>query len=109
MQFAKEHVPITKKDIEVIFHAQKSDLYNDGEPLVKKEGGSFDVTMGAYNWAQVCEFISIYISYLIRKKYNSKDIWLYSDDALVAFKNVSEPASEKIEKQLQSVFEQKGL
>ena len=49
MQFAKEHVPITKKDLEVIFHAQKSVLYNDEEPLVKKEGGSFDVTMGAYN------------------------------------------------------------
>ena len=45
MQFLKEHVPITRKDVGVIFHAQISVLYNDGESWVKKEGGSFDVTM----------------------------------------------------------------
>ena len=27
VQFAKEHVPITKKDVEVIFHSRKSVLY----------------------------------------------------------------------------------
>ena len=32
IQFAKEHVPITRKDVEVIFHARKSVLYNNGEP-----------------------------------------------------------------------------
>ena len=45
MQFLKEHVPITRKDVGVIFHARISVLYNDGESWVKKEGGSFDVTM----------------------------------------------------------------
>ena len=35
IQFAKEHVPITKKDIEVIIHVRKSVLCNDGEPWVK--------------------------------------------------------------------------
>ena len=45
MQFLKEHVPITRKDVGVIFHALISVLYNDGESWVKKEGGSFDVTM----------------------------------------------------------------
>ena len=47
IQFAKVHVPITRKDVEVIFDARKSVLNNNGEPWVKKEGGSFDVTMGA--------------------------------------------------------------
>ena len=36
IQFAKEHVPITRKDVERIFHARKSDLHNDGQPWVKK-------------------------------------------------------------------------
>ena len=72
IQFAKEHVAITRKDVEVIFHAQKSVLYNDGEPWMKKEGGSFDVTMGAYDGAEVCELIGIYMLYLIGKKYDSK-------------------------------------
>ena len=109
IQFAREHVAITRKDVEVIFHAQKSLLHNDGEPWVKKEGGSFDVTMGAYDGSEVCELIGIYVLYLIGKMYDSKNIGLYRDDGLAAFKNVSEPASEKIKKQLQSLFKQKGL
>ena len=109
IQFPKEHVPITRKDVEVIFHARKSVLYNDGEPWVKKEGGSFGVTMGAYDGAEVCELIAIYMLYLIGKKYDSKNIGLYRDDGLAIFKNVSGPASEKIKKQLQSLFKQKGM
>ena len=31
IQFSKEHVAITRKDVEVIFHTQKSVLYNDGK------------------------------------------------------------------------------
>ena len=47
--------------------------------------------------------------YLIGKKYNSKNIELYRDDGLAIFKNVSGPTSEKIKKQLQASFKQKGL
>ena len=95
IQFAKEHVPITRKDIELIFRPRKSVLYNDGEPWVKKEGGSFDVTMGASDGAEVCELIDICMLYLIEKKYDSKNIGLYRDDGLAVFKKVSGPASEK--------------
>ena len=93
IQFSKECVPITRKDIEVIFHARKSVLYNDGEPWVKKKGGSFDVTMGAYDGAEVCQLIGIYMLYLIGKKYDSKNIGLYRDDRLALLKNASGPAS----------------
>ena len=102
-------MPITRKDIEVIFHARKSVLYNNREPSVKKEGGSFDVTMGAYDGAEVCELIGIYMLYLIGKKYDSKNIGLYRDDGLAVLKNVSGPASEKIKKHLQYLFKQKVL
>ena len=35
-----------------------------------KEGGSFEVTMGAYDGAGVCELIGIYMLYLIEKNTN---------------------------------------
>ena len=63
-------MPITRKDVEVIFHARKSVLYNNGELWVNKEGGSFDVTMGVFDGAEVCKFIGIYMLYLIGKKYD---------------------------------------
>ena len=62
---------------------------------MKKEGGSFDVTMGAHDGAEVCELIGIYMLYLIGKKYDSKNIGLYRDDGLAVLKNVSGPALEK--------------
>ena len=65
---------------------------------MKKEGGSFDVTMGAYDGVEVCEPIGIYILYLQGKKYGSKNFGLYIDDGLAAFKNVSGLASVKIKK-----------
>ena len=76
---------------------------------MKKEVGSFDVTMGAYDGAEVCELIGIYMLYLIGKKNDSKNIGLYRDDGLAVLKNVSGPRSEKIKKQLQSLFRQKGM
>ena len=71
IQLAKEHVPITKKDIETIFHARKSVLYNNREAWVKKESGSFDVTMGEYNGVEVCELVGIYMLYLIGKVFGT--------------------------------------
>ena len=49
LQFAKMHVNIIQRDIEVMFHSRKSLLYNNRIPWVKKEGMGFDVTMGAYD------------------------------------------------------------
>ena len=66
---------ITRKDVKVIFQAQKSVWYNNGEPWVKKEGGSFDVTMGAYDEVEVCKLIGIYMLYLIGKKVWFKKYW----------------------------------
>ena len=47
LQFTKMQVNITQRDIEIMFHFRKSILYDNGIPWVKKEGNSFDVTMGA--------------------------------------------------------------
>ena len=54
IQFAKEHVPMTRKNVEVIFHAQESVLQNDREAWVKQEVNSFYVTIRVYNGAEVC-------------------------------------------------------
>ena len=63
IQFAEEHMLITRKDVEVIFHAQTSILYNDREPCVQNVSGSINVTMGAYDGAEVCELIGIFMLY----------------------------------------------
>ena len=60
--------------------------------------------MGAYDGAEVSEFIGIYVLYLIGKKYDSKNFGLYRDDGLGVLKNVRGPASKKIKIDLQYLF-----
>ena len=61
LEFAKQHVTIKSKDRETIVHARKSLLYNEGKPLIKKQSNNFDVTMGSYDEAEVCELIGIFM------------------------------------------------
>ena len=61
LEFAKQHVTIKSKDRETIVHARKSLLYNEGKPLIKKQSNNFDVTMGSYDGAEVCELIGIFM------------------------------------------------
>ena len=69
---------IKSKDRETIFHARKSLLYNEGESWIKKQSNNFDVTMGSYDGAEVCELIGILMSNLIGNKYNPNNIGLYT-------------------------------
>ena len=55
IRFVKLYISKTNKDIEAIFHARKSLLYHNDEPWVKKGESNFDVSMGAYNGAEVYE------------------------------------------------------
>ena len=75
----------------------------------KKGSGLFDVSMGAYDGAEVCEFIGIFLLNLLGRRYDTKNIGLYRDDGLSIFKNCSGPEMEKIKKHLQKVFENNGL
>ena len=54
-----EHTNISKSDFEVIFHARKSLLFHSNQPWIKRDSNTFDVTMGAYNGAEICELVGI--------------------------------------------------
>ena len=89
LEFAKQHVTIKSKDRETIFHARKSLLYNKGEPWTKKQSNNFDVAMGSYDGAEVCELIGIFMLSWIVNKYNSNNIGLDRDAGLAVYKNAS--------------------
>ena len=55
IRFAKRYISIINKDIKAIFTARKFVLYYNDELWVKKGETNFDVTMGTYDGAEVCE------------------------------------------------------
>ena len=67
LRFAQEYIEITSKDTEIIYHARKSLLFDEKDTWIKKQSGLFDVTMGAYDGAEVCELVGTYVILYIRK------------------------------------------
>ena len=100
---------ISNKGIEAIFYARKSLLYYNDEPWVKKGESNFDVSMGAYDGADVCELIDIFMLSLLSKHINKNHIGLYRDDGLAILKNTSGPEAEKLKKKFQKLFKEKDL
>ena len=73
---------------------------------MKKDSRLFDLTMGAYNGAEVCELVETFLLYKLSLKYNKNDIGLYRDDGLAIFKKISGPKSEKVKKHIQKLFKE---
>ena len=109
LNFAKTKVRIKKIDYDTIIHARKSLLYKKGEPWIKTKSGIFDVTMGAYDGAEICELVGIYILSILSTKCGKGNIGLYRDDGLSVFENLSGPQAERIKKEFQKVFNDNGL
>ena len=83
-------------------------LFKDNEAWVKKNGDpSFDVTMGSFDGAEICEMVGLYILHVLNNMYGPNTLGLYRDDGLACFTNVSGPESDRIRKNIISVFKEK--
>ena len=109
IRFAKLYISITNKGIEAIFQARKSLLYYNEEPWVKKGKSNFVVTRGAYDGAEVCELIGIFMLPLLNKHINKNHIGLHRDNGLAILKNTSGPEAKKFKKKSQKLFKEKDL
>ena len=108
LKFAEEKVQISNDDKKIIYHARKSLLFNEGGKWMKKDG-LFDVTMGAYDGAEVCELVGTFLLDKINEKYDKNNIGLHHDDGLPVFKNKSGTQLERIKNNLQKTFKDFGL
>ena len=53
LNFVSEYIYISKCEIDVINHARKLLLFNGSHNWIKKQECLFDMSMGAYNGAEV--------------------------------------------------------
>ena len=109
LKFANEHTHINNEDLKIIQHARKSLLYNKNIPWQKKDTNLFDVAMGSYDGAEICDLTGLFHLYQISRKFNKNDIGLYRDDGLAVFKNINGHEADKIRKEFQEIFKKNGL
>ena len=108
LSFARNYCNITDKEINIIMHARKSLLFNNGTSWMKKDS-LFDVTMGSFDGAEICELIGLYILDNLCGIYGKNTIGLYRDDGLAVFKHISGPESDRIRKDFIKRFKTYGL
>ena len=73
--FAQTYANISRKDIEVIFHCRRSLLFHNNEPWIKKDSnGDFDVTMGSFDGAEVCDLAGLFMLNELSKKFDKDNI-----------------------------------
>ena len=108
--FAQQYIHIPEKDLRTIKHCKKSLLYNNNEPWEKKNTEScFDVTMGSFDGAEICELVGIHILSLLSNKLDKQSSGLYRDDGLVLLRNTSKQKTDRIRKDIIEIFKNAGF
>ena len=90
--------------------ARKSLLFNKGGTCVKKEDDTlFDVTMGSFDGAEICELVGLYLLDKLSSLIGRKNVRLYRDDALAAINSSSGSVLYKMRKNIIALFKNEGL
>ena len=110
ISFAKNYTTISDRDIDIIMLCRKSLLFDNETAWTKKNHSSmFDVTMGSFDGAEVCELIGLFLLNNLSEKYGKNNVGLYRDDGLVLLRNASGSQSERTRKDITREFKKQGL
>ena len=104
LNFASKYTAIDNDTFDVIMHSRKSLLFSKDNVWVKKDNPSFDVTMGSYDGAEVCELVGLYILDRIKVECPEIELGLYRDDGLGITENLSGRDTENLRKKLFQIF-----
>ena len=108
--FAKEYHNIPNEDARIIDHCRKSLLFHENEPQKKSKTKScFDVTMGSYDGAEICELVGIYILTHQATAIKKSDCRLYRGDGLGIQRNVNWQQINRTRKNIIEIFKDVGF
>ena len=100
IEWAKPLTSISDDEIaiNIIKHVRKSLLFYEDSPWIKRNNESmFDVTMGNYDRAEICELVG------------HKNVGLYRNDGLALIKGANGQDEDTTRKMLHAFFQQIGL
>ena len=90
LNWAMMYVNITPEEKNIIMQAKKSYLYTGKTPWVKKGEKNFDVGMGAWDGAESCDIVGLYLLDQLRNRIKELETGIYRDDALGLLKQLLE-------------------
>ena len=69
----------------------------------------FDIIIGSYNWAGVCELLGLYLLSKLAPLIGTKKFVLYRDDDLLIIYKANGPKMGRIRKNIIALFKPEGL
>ena len=109
IQFAKERVDFDQNDIDTVIQSRRSLLFCPQGDAWQRQDSPFDVTMGAYDGAETCELVGLYLLHrlcsIVPQLFNG----LYRDDGLIMIVDPTGPGMERLRKDLIEVYRSEGL
>ena len=97
---------MTPGEIKTIKQAKKTFLYQNDTKWVKKGSANFDVAMGAYDGAETCDLIGLFLLYEMKEI--KAAIGLYRDDGLAVIEGTPREI-EKVKQRIAQIFNKHGL
>ena len=105
LDFAGRYTQISHDEKKVIYQARKTILFGGGKPW-KKKSGDFDVPMGSWDGAEICDLVGLYL--LSQLKNLDAKIGLHCDDGLLVC-DLTARQAENLKKKLCKIFRDNGL
>ena len=110
IHFEKLHTTIGGNDLCFIMHCRKSLPFFWNENWEKTSTEScFDVTMGSFDGAEICELVGLYIQWNLELILPKTNFGLYRDDGLILFRNLNEQKMDKQRKTVSKNFKNIGF
>jgi len=90
-------------------HSCKSLLFSNSDAWIKNSDDLFDVTMGSFDGAEVCELVGLYLLDKLSLLTGKGSTGLYRDDGLSAIRGSSARQLDKLRKDITELFKKEGL
>ena len=96
--------------MDIIYSARNSFVFNNGKAFAKKGQNNFDVTMGAWDGAEIAELVGLYLLHQMSTNvFKANEFGLYRDDGLAVTKNNNQSNENHLKKNLIETFRAAGL
>ena len=92
-----------------ILHSRKSLLFSADGVWIKHSGSLFDVTMGSYDGAEICELVEMFLLSKQSDIIHIDSIGLHSDDGLAIIGKASGLEMERTRKKVIAIFKMQDL
>ena len=110
LEFAQNYVEVDEHTANIIMHCRQSILFSNSSAWSKKRSPQFDIAMGSFDGAEVCELVGLYMLYHLSSVTGDKmNIGLYRDDGLAILEATSGLETDRIQKKTEKLFKDHNL